>query len=256
MKLLIFLIITEIVLLIILNLNNYHLSKSTLIPLKNDIYEDKTAELLFYVINLPDKIGEERRNHIKKYFNEADTDYLLYPAYDKDKIDKSRYKKFVHRDLSMGEIALSMGHNDLYKKLLNSDQKMMLIAEDDCTIKPNFKYYLNIVLNNLPSDFDFIKLEYITVHTSSHNTKENSSVPNDYETKLYYDDKLHAGSAAYIVSRKGAEYTLKLNEPIWLPADGVFDTKWQNAKGMERNLKVYYVSPQLAWQGDVKRIIL
>jgi GR25 family glycosyltransferase involved in LPS biosynthesis len=103
-----------------------------------------------------------------------------------------------------------------------------------------------------------IKLEYIKKKDffGSYNTKENEEVPSDYKTKLYYDDKLYAGAAAYIVSRKGAEYTLKLNEPIWLPPDGIFDTKWQNAKGMERNLKVYYVSPQLAWQGNVKRVIL
>jgi len=104
-------------------LKEYPLFKNTCIALDTNIYEDKTTELLFHIINLPDKTGEERKNHIKKYFNEAGIDYIFYPAYHKDKIDKFRYKKFVHRDLSMGEIAASMGHNDLYKKLLNSDQK-------------------------------------------------------------------------------------------------------------------------------------
>jgi len=255
-KLLILITILIILIILIINLNTPRF-ESISIPLKNDIYEDKTDKLLFHIINLPDKRGEERRNHIKKYFEGAGMNYVLYPTYDKDKINKSRYKKFVHKDLSMGEIALSMAHNDLYKKLLNSDQKFMLIAEDDCTIKPSFKHYLNIILHNLPSDFDFVRLEYITDHTRSYNTKENSNVPSDYNTKLYYiQNTLYAGTAAYIVSRKGAEYVLKLNEPIWLPSDGVFDTKWQEAKGMERHLNVYYVCPQLAWQGDVKKTII
>jgi len=251
-KFLLSFILIEIILLIII-INKHSVFKGEFGPLESGNYEDKTNGLFFYVINLQDKRGEQRRNHIKKYFNEAHMDYILYPAYDKDKIDKSRYKKFVHREIDNGNIALSMTHNDLYQKLLGSNEEFMLIAEDDCTIKPSFKHYLNIVLHNLPSDFDFIRLEYITDHTRSYNTKENSSVPADYETKLYYDNKLHAGTAAYIVSRKGAEYALKLNEPVWLPADGIFDNKWQNAKGMKRNLNTYYVSPQLAWQGDVKK---
>jgi GR25 family glycosyltransferase involved in LPS biosynthesis len=258
MKLLVFLIIIEI-LFINLILNKYPLFKSTLIPLNTDIYEDKTDGLFFHIINLQDKRGEQRRNHVKKYFNEASMDYILYPAQDKDKIDrrdKTIYKKFVHKDLSNGEIAVSMTHNALYKKLLSSNEKFMLIAEDDCTIKPSFKHYLNIVLNNLPYDFDIIKLEYIKNYTNGHNNKENLDVPSDYNTRLYYSNDSYAGAAAYIVSRKGAEYILNLNEPIWLPADAVFDAKWHEFKNMERNLNVYYVSPQLAWQGDVERTII
>ena len=245
MKLILILLILLILIILILN--------NTFIKLN---FSDKDVEL--YVINLEGPLGEERRNHIKNIMGKANINYILYPAHNKDNINVSRYKKFKHRELSKGEIALSMTHNDLYKKLLNSRKDFMIIAEDDCTVRPNFKYYLNKVLNNLPNDFDVIKLEYIKKFNEdgNYNNKDNTDVPYDNSTELSFNTYLYPGAACYIISRKGAEYFLSLNEPIWLPADGVFDKKWQNEKNMERNANTYYVTPQLAWQGDLKRVII
>jgi GR25 family glycosyltransferase involved in LPS biosynthesis len=74
------------------------------------------------------------------------------------------------------------------------------------------------------------------------------------ETIKFITGVFYPGSAGYIVSRKGAEYLLKLNEPIWLPSDGAFDRHWQN-KTMDRELVTYYVDPPLGWQGNVKKTI-
>jgi len=62
------------------------------------------------------------------------------------------------------------------------------------------------------------------------------------------------GTECYIVSRKGAEYYLRLNEPIWLAADQIFEPKYVDKykrEQMDRLDITYYVDPPLAWQGYV-----
>jgi len=206
-------------------------------------------DLICNVINLADQRGEERRQHIKKYFGEAHLNFVFFPAYNKDKVVNK------NKILTTGEVALSMSHNELYKKLLRSNEEYMLIAEDDCTIRPNFKYYLNIVLNNLPLDFDVIKLEYIKRYKlfGGHNMEDNDEVPNDYSQELFYDKNVYPGTAMYLISRKGAKYMLELNDPVWIASDWAFDKKWQKNTKLAN---VYNVVPQIAWQGEVKRIIL
>ena len=253
----VFIFILLIVLFIVL-FSNLNKNKFTnLIKFDGDI-----NSLKFYIINLEDERGLERRNHVKKVMDEANMPYEFFKAYDKDKIEdlkSSRYIKREHKALSNGEIALSMTHNELYKKLLSSSDSMLLIGEDDITIKLNFKFYLNQVLNNLPDDFDYISLEYIQPYElnskSSHQLDNADDVPSaiDNSKIINYDTILKPGAAAYIVSRKGAEYFLKLNEPIWLPADGIKDPYWQ-LKYNTNPAKIYYVIPRLAFQSNLKQI--
>ena len=210
--------------------------------------------LKIHIINPPGKLGEERRKYIKKVFDKADMEYI-FSGYHKEKIDKSRYSKYKRGDLSDGQIALSMAHNDLYKQLLDSNDNFMIIGEDDCTFRPNFKIYLNKVINSLPSDFDMVKLEYIKDPTIKYNTDDNDDVPRDDNAEIkYFKDSFYPGTACYIISRKGAEYFLKLNEPIWLQSDGILEEKWQKEK-MDRTALIYYTDPPLSWQGNVKQIL-
>ena len=213
--------------------------------------------LKFYVINLEDERGLSRRNHVIKVMSEANMPFEFFKAYNKDTIVRNnRYIKKEHRDLINGEIALAMSHNDIYKDFLNSNDIIRLIAEDDITIKPNFKFYLNKVINSLPIDFDFISLEYIRPEDKhKKNLVKADDVPDDNLSDIIYDNYWRGGgTAAYIVSRKGAEYFLKLNEPIWLPSDGVKSTKWQKVY-MDTLAKIYYVIPRLAYQGNFNSLL-
>ena len=119
-------------------------------------------------------------------------------------------------------------------------------------MRKNFKIYLRKVLNSLPEDFDCIRLEYID---KNHREVDPKDVPKKGNIKINYHTKTRPGSALYIVSRKGAKYFLKLNEPILFSADGVFDPIWQICNKMPRLSKTYYVKPRLAWQGKFKSFL-
>ena len=209
-----------------------------------ECYESK---YYFNVINVPGEMGQLRRDYIKDVFTKANINYILHPGYNKNEI-----KVPSNTGITDGDYVLSMTHNDLYKKLLASRDKYMLIAEDDCTFRPNFSVYLDKILNNLPVDFDVIKLGYISKfdENGKYNTEDNPDVPYDDTTEIILKkDVFYYGTECYIISRKGAEYFLKLNEPIWLVADWIFDKTKQTK--MDRLADVYYATPPLAWQGNV-----
>jgi len=215
-----------------------------------------TNEPEIYVINVPGPIGEERRKHIQKVFSQANIKYTFYPGYNKNEINMDRYKKHKHRELTKGEVALSMTHNDLYKKLLESDKEYMLIAEDDCTFRPNFKDYLTKILKNLPEDFDIVKLGYISNSINGkYNMEDNPLVPYHSDAEIKFNKNLnYPGTECYIVSRKGAKFLLEINEPIWLPSDGALDPFHHQVK-LNKIGHIYYLEPPIAWQGNVKSII-
>ena len=208
---------------------------------------------VFYVINVPGPMGEERRKYIDKIFSAAGIQYTFFPGYNKNEINMDRMDK--KHDLQRGQVSLAMAHNDLYKKLLESDKPYMFICEDDCTVRPNFKGYVNQILSKLPEGFDAIKLERIS-DVDNYNLIDEPRVPyeNDVDIKIKKYDTT-SGSACYLVSRAGAEYFLELNEPIWLPSDAVFHNSHHIKKGMKRLGNIYYTDPQLAWQGNLKSIL-
>ena len=212
-------------------------------------------EPMFYIINVPGPMGEERRNYINNVFSKANIKYTFYSAYNKNKITTERAES--NSKLKKGQIALAMTHNDLYKKLLESNNKYMLIAEDDCTFRSNFKIYLNKVINNLPDNFDIVKIGYISNMGSGHsyNMEDNPLVPYNSNTNIKFNDTLELpGTECYIVSRKGAKMLLEMNEPIWMPSDGAMDRNHLNKK-IKKSGNIYYLQPPLAWQGNLKSIL-
>jgi GR25 family glycosyltransferase involved in LPS biosynthesis len=213
------------------------------ICLTDNIKDDITGDVVFHIISL--KESTDRRDHIKRVMDSAGMKYQFFDAYNKNEINENGSR------LTKGEIALAMSHNELYKQLLASDKPYMLIGEDDCTIRSNFRHYLNIVLHNLPSDYDIIKLEYLEHYLTYKNVKYHPDVPVADDIPLVIqkisDKKFIGGTAAYIVSRKGAEDILKLNDPPMSESDLVMQ-KLIN--------KMYIVKPPLAWQGDLERVIV
>ena len=150
--------------------------------------------------------------------------------------------------LNSKEISLTLKHNDLYRTLLNSNDELIIICEDDVKFKDNFVFNLRLVLNSLPKDFDIIQLEYIN-DIKNHNNKKSlnpSDIPDYKLNKINFTKNLYPGTACYIVNRKGAKKILKLNESVWLPADGIFDPKHKIKKNIKLN--IYNSLPRLAWQ--------
>ena len=130
-----------------------------------------------YLINL-----ERRKDRLKlfnKSFNNSDINekYNLYKAVDgktinlKDVVDyKTMYeilniektkKRDYHYQLSKGAVGCYLSHINIWKKVLNSRNKQVLIFEDDIKIPNNFNELLNKQIKYIPNDYDIILLGYI-----------------------------------------------------------------------------------------------
>ena len=220
-------------------------------------YNENIKIPYFYVITVNNQNYSHRQKLIKDLFKNLDIKYEFTYSIDHNKINIDEFNKHdkkIHKHLSSKEISLALKHNELYKKLLDSNNEFIIICEDDIRFKDNFIFNLKLILSNLPKDFDIVQLEYINniKHHNNINSLNPKDVPNYKLKKINYTQNLYPGAACYIVNREGAKKILKLNQPIWLPADGIFDPKHQKIKNIKLN--VYNSNPRLAWQYYTKNV--
>jgi len=199
-----------------------------------------------FVINLSGKRGMKRRKWIEQIACQTHIKINYVNAVDKEKIDFEKLDRLGrkirrrdgHRDLSSGEIALSMSHRKIYKHILNKNIQLALIAEDDIELCDNFLERLqqiNIILKNKNIDFHVIKLEMCNEHLAKSSQK----------IKLV-DGQGGACTACYIVSNAGARVLVDANTPIWMNSDGIMDAVHLKTINME--LKIYHIEPPIARQ--------
>ena len=195
-----------------------------------------------FIINLVDGRGEERRIHALSQSATAGINPVLWPATDRELIDyesllcegKHLRKMDGHRELTAGEIALSMSHCGIYRYIVEHRIPMAIICEDDVCFCDGFKTKLKNL--TIPEDFDILKLEY-----------HNSNMCGMSENCRVVQGMGGACSACYIVSQKGAQHLLDCNTPVWMNADGIMDNFHLRKVG-KRPLKQYHVVPPLASQ--------
>lgn len=227
-----------------------------------------------HVINVADKRGLPRRKALASAL--AGLDWVLVDARLKDDVSAANLAavhalqrawlahprntaRKSHYPLTKGEVALSLSHAEVYRDLLSgSAEPYRLVAEDDIRVCPGFASCLAGLLQRLPSDFDWLKIEYIDGETGGLE-KQRLRRPEECAIEAYdaYATPLHC-TALYLVSRAGAAHLLAANGQgrTWLPADGAMDAYWLGVcTGDCRAGRAYRVVPQLAWQdlgfGDV-----
>jgi glycosyl transferase family 25 len=116
--------------------------------------------------------------------------------------------------LTRNEAACVMSHRVLWQRLIDSGDPYACILEDDIEILPRF---FDLVQNTdwLPSKFDSIKLETFSMPTLLQ--KHPVIKVRDRELKLIRS--AHWGTAAYIISRGGAERMLDVSKNLDRPTD-------------------------------------
>ncbi len=167
----------------------------------------------------------------------------------KDDLNRERLKKnqlfnnFNHMTFKNGEIGNFLSHMYALKKFLNTNKPYAIILEDDVHVKSDFKVMVNNILKRMKNTkWDIIWLEnngWREYNGNWENLKRKEGnfvkgsgidlkkpsvlVKGDRPIKLYRMKKNFIGStAAYIVTRRMAEYFLSKAYPIGSRPTNVF----------------------------------
>jgi glycosyl transferase family 25 len=145
-----------------------------------------------------------------------------------------------HRKMKIGELACALGHQSIYKDIIENNYTKVLILEDDVvTCDLYFTSYLNDILNNIPDDWELVYFDYLKNDTSNFLTKlkqfvyqiqgtlgflnlTSLSIKNLYATKYnQYFKKAgyHMYTSAYCINQKTAKLLLQQQTPIKFVAD-------------------------------------
>ena len=149
------------------------------------------------------------------------------------------------RRMTPTEIGCAWSHRNVYKRLIDSDEKYALVLEDDTILAPGIVPFLELI-PKIPSDWELISLHW------SNLIKMRPYIPRRmFPLNLYNQHKLELGSqarkyrlgelllpvfgaVAYMVSRQGAHLFTHHNTPITSLADHIFASttagKWLAVK--------------------------
>ena len=138
--------------------------------LKKDKYEkfnvlNNSNELIYktYVINL-DR-SEDRLEFVKDNARKANLDITRFRGVEGNKLDLADLKRrniITNEKLRVGEIGCALSHINLWKKIINddtiSDDKLVLILEDDVIIPKDLNQKLKKLLPHSPEDWELLFL--------------------------------------------------------------------------------------------------
>ncbi|MGH9945616.1 MAG: glycosyltransferase family 25 protein [Pyrinomonadaceae bacterium] len=201
-----------------------------------------------FVLTIPDEL--ERQASIKRQLGAENFEFefgLDGRAVSKDSFindgiydeAKAQLTDRHHRKLTLGNICCSLGHRQIYEKILDSNCKNALIFEDDAYALPASEEEISTALANIPYDADLVywgwnggrfrprfgQMQQIIYHLRYWLGADNfnhTMIRNLYMRRCNeYFDKAAVNflSHAYTVTRRAAEALLKWHTPVILSAD-------------------------------------
>ena len=145
------------------------------------------------------------------------------------------------REMTLGEIACSLGHRAIHEDALQKKYNKILVLEDDVVINENGINIFEKIVAELPNDWDVLYLDYFK--------NENRTFFNAIKQQWYHLQKMIVGlnfshktisnlfakkysrylkkagyhdyASAYAVSKKAMKKLIELQTPIIFPADHV-----------------------------------
>lgn len=112
-------------------------------------------------------------------------------------------------------IGIAMAHIKVWEQIIKSNDEYSIIFEDDVIFTPNFKYNLNVILDNLESDIDILYLGCLGCSESfnlfsTFGYMTNIINYNNKSNNTYLKKSLVSfGTHGYIISKNGAKNLIK-----------------------------------------------
>jgi glycosyl transferase family 25 len=166
---------------------------------------------------------------------------------DKNELDISKqYGKIG--EISDGARACSASHYKFWNELISSNAKYGIVLEDDVELSNDFK---NLVYDFtwIPKNSNLIKLEKAAPNKSSKlllGPKLSTAVNNTRQVRKMYSR--HCGTAAYLISREGAEIAVNWQKPFSVPIDHLLFN--ETVSKLCTVLNSLILIPPVSWQSN------
>ena len=149
-------------------------------------------------------------------------------------------------EISNGARACSASHHKFWNELISSNSKYGIVLEDDVELSSDFK---NLVYDFtwIPKNSNLIKLEKAAPNKSSKlllGPKLSTAVNNTREVRKMYSR--HCGTAAYLLSREGAEIAVNWRKPFSVPIDHLLFN--ETVSRLCNVLNSLILIPPVSWQ--------
>ncbi|TWI84983.1 GR25 family glycosyltransferase involved in LPS biosynthesis [Lacibacter cauensis] len=184
---------------------------------KDDVkfMEIKFHELFVSIISLDTRI--DRREKITNSLSQNGITFRFVNAIDGSKIIPSNYSDFFSKQsiesLSKGSIGCILSHYKALEIIANSHNNFALIFEDDVVLPKGFKGKLELVLKEIPRNFDILYL--------ASNLSRRSDMRYWVSNNLYVPVYPRSGQYAYLISKKGAQKIILNIKPVNILLGGI-----------------------------------
>ncbi len=158
--------------------------------------------------------------------------FIRAPAVDGTKSPETR------QGLTRFELACLASHRAVWRRLIDSPDAAACVLEDDIHIEPGFAALVGDA-SWVPPDAHSVKID---TYLQTVRLGERRPIPGGRAVAPLLTR--HESSAAYVITRAGAERYLKLTDPPTLPADYALFPKQARRLG----LRVYQLAPAVAIQ--------
>ena len=197
----------------------------------------------------------ERRSYLEGKFQGQALSHEFITNCDREDLSSEQLKKFNRKQISLVGCAISCGHIEAYKRIVNSPYSYNLIFEDDVIFKSSFKQKMESFLQELPIDYDMLfigngggfHIPFLkrVLHPLTHVFfKENK------ETKWGGAGATRCADS-YFVSKKCAKKILDYIEGLKFNSIDQPVDWWLNEVIRRLDLKVYWLEPTLVTQGTM-----
>ena len=222
-------------------------------PCNNNFNEKMSV----YVINCDmhiDRIDKFYTYAKKIGLNACRVPCILGKKFSKDQICKLIKDKILSKnaDMTQVEVSINMSHYNCWQKLINSCLDYALIVEDDIEVQPNFIKKINLIMDTLKEKEINFSILHLWNGNWGHTKSKQKSVVKiiDGLEVVKETTDYNAGAAAYIMSKKYAEWLMDRFLPIRMPQDMLMGTYYRHGNHLSLKMKYRredecYLSPVL-----------
>jgi phosphorylcholine metabolism protein LicD/GR25 family glycosyltransferase involved in LPS biosynthesis len=204
---------------------NYWKQKKSEYCTTGNCFNNFSTKMGVFVVNCA--MHKTRYEKFKKYAKKANVKACRVPCVLGTKFDQNVMCNMIKNklvstncDMTTIEISINMSHYNCWQKLINSCKDYAMILEDDVELKPDFINRVNGIMDALHQK----NIDFSVLHLWNGNWAETSKYHTNVlkvgdMTIVKETTDYNAGAAAYIISRKYAEFLMKKFFPIKMPQD-------------------------------------
>ena len=178
------------------------------------------------IVVISDKNNEVRRQNIIKEFSNNDLDFKFFDAIMANKMSKEELATKSIKDtfLSPSEIGCALSHCGVYDEFLKSDEKSIMICEDDIYFTEYFNYDSLLKIKEFLDETDEPRL--VVLQKSIYHHKRIKSVGDNVNL---YSTRNAFCTHGYMINRAAARNIKIFQTPIRFEIDAFKFYYWLNA---------------------------